>query len=112
MPTTLRKMTDPVTALLQAARRRIADPARWTHGVQARDADGCGVDPLDDDAVAWCAAGALRREAAEEDAHLFNLRGAAYQRLYAVTGRSVEDVNDAQGHATVLALFDAAIRGK
>lgn len=103
---------DPVLALLEAARRRITDPARWTSGVQARDAEGVCVDPRDAEAVSWCAVGAIRREAYDGEPDDWALRGAAYGRLYVVAGRAIEDVNDAQGHAAVLAIFDAAIRGK
>ncbi len=42
---------------LRAARERIV--RGWTQGVLARNAKGGWVEPYDEDAVCWCAVGAL-----------------------------------------------------
>jgi hypothetical protein len=103
----MRERDDEVTALLKRARRRISDPQRWTQGFAAREADGMPVCPQDDDAASWCAVGSLRVEAL-----LAGDVGRAYNRLYAAAGKAPEDVNDDEGHAPVLEMFDEAIRRK
>ena len=47
--------------LLVEARTLIARPEAWTQGAGARDADGEPVGVEHEDAVSWCATGALNR---------------------------------------------------
>ena len=105
---------DDTTRLLVRARRRLADPRRWTTGASARDAAGRAVPPVDAGATTWCAMGALQ---AEGDARLGD-RGflRALRRLNgAIASPGCDQVsllNDTLGHAAVLDLYDRAIRGK
>jgi len=39
----------------------LADPARWTQGEFARNADGCKTSSDDDHAVCWCLSGAIKK---------------------------------------------------
>jgi len=39
----------------------LSTPDRWTQGALARSAGGDPVDPLSEDAVAWCLVGAIMR---------------------------------------------------
>lgn len=91
---------------LKAARQLISDPAKWTQGELARDADGKQVPPLDDNATCWCSIGALRKAAGFGDIYKGPF-GALYFKV--PTKGSVSDFNDTHTHAEVLALFDAAI---
>jgi hypothetical protein len=114
---------DPVTDLLQRARRRISDPNHWIQKTYATDAAGYGRPAASPDASRWCAVGALQAEG-------FHAPGAvvqqAFRRLHdraevpvgvcsdgtLAALQKVEWINDHQGHGAVLALYDAAIRGK
>ena len=51
--------TPPPRDLLVDARTLIAMPEAWTQGAAARDADGEPVGVEHEDAVSWCATGAL-----------------------------------------------------
>jgi hypothetical protein len=92
---------------LRAARQLITDPAKWTQGDYARDADGIDVAPEDEDAVCFCSYGAIAsicglNEDLPPFRHLHNVCGRMFKM-------SVIDLNDTHSHAEVLALFDAAI---
>lgn len=89
--------------VLREARELIADPERWTRGAGARDANGSSVHPRAEEAVRWCAIGAIDRA----DPSIIS---DALDALHAVTRGEVETVNDRGGHKRVLALFDRAIR--
>ena len=56
-------MSDRFMAIefLKQARELIRDRNRWTTTALARDAQGEAVDPFDDNAVCWCATGALAK---------------------------------------------------
>lgn len=93
---------------LVAARALIADEKRWTQREFARDETGIPVDPVDDSACAWCALGALSR--------VLNCSplGEDWSRVETLASVVTEDglvveVNDTDGHAAVLAMFDRAI---
>lgn len=92
--------------VLRGARELLSDPARWTKGVNARDAAGERVGILSVDAACWCMWGALdkvRGTSGWDDA-VEALRAA-------VGGAPVSCWNDAPArtHAEVLAAFDRAI---
>lgn len=104
----------PVVAVLQAARRLLADPAVWVQGTAAVDQQGRPV-PFDDPgACAFCAVAAVARAAAligaapdvEEDAT--EALEAAAALLH---GQAPQVVNDAPGtsHGEVLELLDVAV---
>jgi hypothetical protein len=99
--------------LLERARALIADERHWCPGDLARNATGLPVSPTDPNAVQRCALGALVAAAHEftsdpELAH--RLAATAMRPLVGAT--SLAHINDAKGHAVVLALFDLAVAAK
>jgi len=89
--------------LIRQARNRIADKKHWTTGALARDAYGHRVGPKSDEAVCWCALGALRRGAKE---------ASDVSRACVLLGHSsawLSEINDRLGHQAVLDMFDKAI---
>lgn len=91
---------------LKAARQLISDPAKWTQGEYARDADGNEVKTWSENATCFCAYGAIQRVTEREDSEAdYFLFKACSERF----GMSVTIVSDTHTHAEVLALFDAAI---
>ena len=112
-------MSDPVRIALLAARRLVSEPEYWTRNAPARNALGGPVDPLAEQAVSYCALGAIEAAVGgrKESPDLFQ------QAVWAVAetlddGRSdwdgpegrVADWNDDDetGHPAVLAAFKAA----
>ena len=91
--------------VLITARALIAEKKHWTHEAFARDKHGRHVDPIADDAVRFCAVGAIMR---------------AY---HVCTGRNeleppcipertldrLEDISEDKGHSAVLKAFDKLI---
>lgn len=61
-------MPDPSSTvdLLRRGMARIADPAHWTKGWSARSSAGVLTAATADNAVCWCASGALRVESETE----------------------------------------------
>jgi len=93
---------------LKAARDLISDPARWTQGEYARDADGIVIRPWSKNATCFCAYGAIQRFTETEDAVSeadFFLKKTCTEKFQL----DVVTLNDTHTHAEVLALFDAAI---
>ena len=91
---------------LKAARQLITDPAKWTQGSSARTSNGVPISTFADDAVCWCALGAIGRSNIVDE--VSNYR--AHQAMLKQLGGSVVSVfNDTHTHAEVLGLFDAAI---
>lgn len=89
--------------ILKAARELIAKPERWTRGSGARDASGQDVDASSDDAVCWCAIGAIVRVSENP------VPAEMLLRRVLPDGGFISAFNDSHDHAEVLALFDAAI---
>ena len=92
---------------LKAARQLITDPAKWTQGAFARDADGNEVTPNNDLATCYCSFGAIqfvtkKRMMTSADRYLDGLCLSKF-------GIGLDVLNDTHTHAEVLALFDAAI---
>ncbi|MPZ68581.1 MAG: hypothetical protein GEU71_03530 [Actinobacteria bacterium] len=95
--------------VLQRARARIEDPARWTTCYLARDAQGEHCAPQSKEAVSWCALGALQTE--------LRTLGERYDEIPRIWRllqpserfRSTTQVNDHEGHAAVLQLYADAI---
>lgn len=95
---------------LRAARDLISNPARWTHGVIARDADDRPVYyPLDPAACSWCAVGAVRCAVGVSDERLDHAIMALTAHLDENDTLSIASFNDTHGHAAVLDLFDRTI---
>ena len=55
------------TNILRAAANLLDRPGAWTQGTDARDATETSCEPRADDAVSWCAAGAIMRVAEDGD---------------------------------------------
>ena len=110
-----------VLELLQNARQLLSDPARWTKGCFARNAEGQAVHPVLGKAACWCSVGAIRKEFSREhgytdrsatvssflDAHLL-LHQLLSSGKHSAGIPSFNDHPDTT-HADVLALFDRAI---
>jgi hypothetical protein len=88
---------------LKAARDLISDPARWTQGAFARDATGAKSRLYLEQAVCFCAVGAIRRVYVPPVAI-----GSLLKQL-PKDCQTLGHFNDTHTHAEVLALFDAAI---
>lgn len=129
----VKKITAQLTLrLLKRARKRISTPKRWTRDAFARNHDGADVSEYSEAARAWCAYGALEREATERDrdvdpvsaAFFGTALGHAHEHLHAELPpywrkRSsvgmhcrLTEYNDAprRTHAQVMAWFDRAIK--
>jgi hypothetical protein len=104
-------MAKPIRVqILERARALIAEERHWCSGDLARDAGGFPISPLDSKAKRRCALGALVAAAHEftgnpDLAHY--LATTAMRPLVGAT--SLTHVNDSEGHAAVLDLFDLAI---
>jgi hypothetical protein len=99
--------------LLQDARKLVAES--WCHGADARDVNGCAVDPWDDEAASWSLLGAvvavLEREASfVGELPLVELGAALYALADLIETDSLVDWNDdpRQTQAEVVAVLDQA----
>ena len=112
---------DPVTELLKRARRRISRPEQWTTGTYARDRAEDACSPTGAGAVRFCALGAL--EASLPNGEGRRRREGWYERFFEARRRlqtaagggppvRIQQCNDRDGHAAVLAMYDEAIRQK
>jgi hypothetical protein len=89
-------MTDHKQLILKALdtiRSLVADPATWTTGTMARDAQGKSVEPHNPSAVCFCTFGAVHKASPR------HLRTAIWCKMGEVSSRlygcsSVIDVND------------------
>lgn len=96
-----------VKEVLIAARAKIADPANWTQGESAKDANDRFCLPKSTLARCWCSIGALA--AVIEDGSASEYFWKADDALARVMGTSTHRYNDTHTHAEVLAKFDEAI---
>ena len=96
--------------IVEAARILIADEQHWCRGHLAQDASGVAVSPRSARAAKRCGLGAVIA-AADQLTHDFDAAHALAQN--ALRPRygpaTLVHVNDARGHAAVLALFDEVI---
>lgn len=99
--------------IVKEARDIIADPRRWSRFASARLANGdlCDIDSC----KAWqfCALGALTKAYRSRGAtpKMAAEQARALGRVLS-RRRGLELINDDQGHAAVLALFDRALKEK
>jgi hypothetical protein len=108
MTTTVQKQ------VLINARALIADPQHWARGVLAQTADGRPIAWYQSSADRWCAVGAINRAAYDLLGDLNKARRIGKEVASIVYphrwfGWALPDINDAQGHTAVLALFDKAL---
>ena len=96
--------------ILQRARALIEDERHWCPGELARDAKGFSVNPTDGNAEQRCALGAILAAAYQFTGDLDRAQEVAMVLMRPVIGAtSLTHVNDAEGHAAILSLFDLAI---
>jgi hypothetical protein len=96
--------------IVEQARALIAEESHWCRGDLARDANGVGVCPTSDSATKRCGLGALIMAAyriTNDRRHAHDLAIKAMRPLHG--SATLVNVNDARGHAAVLALFDEVI---
>ena len=96
--------------LLREARKLLEDPSHWTKGAFAKAAAGCAIASTSDNAVCWCAIGALRRF--DRGGYSAAYSNAVFVLQCCVSGSGgVAEFNDDPNttHADVLAMFDRAI---
>jgi hypothetical protein len=96
---------------LKAARQLITDPAKWTQGWFALNANGDRTFGASQQAVCWCALGAIDKF---DPPNFFDLPNAQAKDKFerfclSKNEQGVSHYNDTHTHAEVLALFDAAI---
>ena len=108
MTTTVQKQ------VLINARALIANPQHWTTRTLACGADGRHVEWHDRSASKWCAVGAIYRAAYDlvgnqKEAMRIGDKVANSICRRRWFGTALPTVNDAQGHAAVLAVFDKAL---
>jgi hypothetical protein len=106
-------MSKPISVrIAERARDIIADQEHWCRGSFARGKGGVSVTVQDGSARRYCAMGALILAAFELTGDIGQARELAYSVASKISGTgSLVVVNDHQGHAAVLALFDKAIAG-
>lgn len=96
--------------ILKDARALIADEKNWTQDSFARDSGGLPIDPTNDDAVCFCAIGALARAVGSNpDGELPAENFLVSEMLEWDARDSIPDFNDNHTHADILSLFDRAI---
>jgi hypothetical protein len=97
--------------VLVRAKELISDPARWTKGAMARDADGHPCDERDPDAKCFCAYGAVRRFDTKDLQAISFLHYATREVSGFGCAMFVDEFNDMQSttHAKILQVFDKAI---
>lgn len=100
-------MSDASVKILKDARELIHDPENWTQSAYARNKRGTVVSFEANNAVCFCAMGALFRVSPpDETGTVFKfLRGASKE----CGSLSPSNFNDHHSHEEVLALFDKAI---
>lgn len=104
--------------VLKSALKTLRDPARWTKGEYARNAEGCGMgDVHSSAAVCFCSKGAILRAPAANARYAIGLgcvvaANGAYLVLETILGgQSIVLWNDApeRTHAEVVAVFEKAV---
>jgi hypothetical protein len=95
--------------VLRNARALIARPADWTRGVHARTENGRPVMWHDQQACRWCALGAINRAVYDLVGHKERAEGIADEIIADCFPCNLSWINDKDGHATVLQLFDKAL---
>ena len=79
------------------AHQLIEDKARWTIRADSRDQQGLPVDPIDPQAVYWCARGAIIKCYANPEPTLKLVNDESFKRH----SRGLCGVNDSLGHGPI-----------
>lgn len=97
-------------AVLEAVQAKIRDPLHWCQGNYAKDNKGESVDPISVNAVQFCSIGALIAVTNKDDTDDYNrarkLMEQAANDLFSTV--MLVHVNDVQGHAAVMQMFERA----
>ena len=115
------------STILKRAKKLISDPKRWTRHAYARTASReCA--PVDPDAKCWCAIGAVSKvvgfdpdfvghlnellsiDPVSEPLRALSTAARRFGEHASVDDIAIDIVNDRRDHATVLRMFDSAIR--
>lgn len=96
--------------ILTRARKLLSNRKRWCQGASARDKRGLPTLPLSDNAVSFCAYGAIQRASDGDIGQCDIILDKEACRISKKKG-NIASYNDARGrtHAQILALFDSAI---
>jgi hypothetical protein len=107
-------MAKPIRVqIVDRARDLIADERHWCPGDLARDEMGFPVSPIDSSAQQRCALGALVAAAHDLTGDLDLSRHLATTAMRPLVGATaLTHINDAEGHAAVLDLFDLVIAAR
>lgn len=85
------------------AHELLSDRSKWTQGELARNCDGCSCDPESDEAVAFCAIGALVKCYGHQSVEYYeNLRAARRNAAKLFHEEQVMWVNDEIGYEAVM----------
>jgi hypothetical protein len=96
--------------ILERARALIEDERHWCPGDLARDARGLSICPTDSNAAQRCALGALLAAAHQLMGDFKSAQEVAKIAMRPIIGAaSLTHINDIDGHAAILTLFDLAI---
>lgn len=95
--------------ILKEARALIADEKNWTQDSFARNSAGETTEPADDEAVCYCAIGALAKVARLSPECNLPAENLVEEEALMLGWINVPEFNDNHTHAEVLALFDRAI---
>lgn len=97
--------------ILCGARELISDPERWTIGALARDCNGDPTYYKYDDAVKFCAVGAICRVNFKFGHVCSNANNSIIELNFVIESHfSLGDFNDTHTHTEVLSAFDRAIK--
>jgi len=94
--------------VLRQARALISDRDHWMCGNYASGPNGKARKPNDEDAVRWCALGAIIRVGGYSLGADRAVR-ALQMNTFAVARLGVSGYNDTKGHTAMLAVFDQTI---
>ena len=96
--------------IIENAKELIQDERHWCRGYLATDDHGLGANPTGEQAVKYCALGALIAAAYQLTNNHTSARELARNALWPLCeNETLVLLNDYQGHAAVLALFEEAI---
>lgn len=99
----------PIHDILVQARELISDPSRHTTGVLAKDVNGKFVHPWLDEAVCWCAVGAVQKVMEQDFSKSLQKYDRVLNYLYPQMGHNIGDFNDTHPHSEVIEAFDKVI---
>ena len=96
--------------LLVAAKELISDENVWMKGCNARNASGLHSAPDSQDAVRWCAQGALLKYCpVSSDSSDYRILAKTKELLCRAVADDLTHFNDNHTHAEVFGMFDKAI---